>query len=59
MVIAGGLPKEHKDIYSASYGLGWMISSYRGHYKVEHGGNIDGFSASVSFFHQINSVSSY
>ncbi|MEN5088885.1 serine hydrolase [Sphingobacterium faecium] len=50
MVIAGGLPKEHKDIYSASYGLGWMISSYRGHYKVEHGGNIDGFSASVSFF---------
>lgn len=50
MVIAGGLPKQHKDIYSASYGLGWMISSYRGHYKVEHGGNIDGFSASVAFF---------
>ncbi|MFB2121010.1 serine hydrolase [Parapedobacter sp. 2B3] len=50
MVIAGGLPTKYKDIYLANYGLGWMISSYRGHYQVEHGGNIDGFSASTSFF---------
>lgn len=49
MVMGGGLPAEYKDIYSSSYGLGWMISSYRGHYMVEHGGNIDGFSASVAF----------
>ena len=27
-----------------------MLASYRGHYRVEHGGNIDGFSASTSFF---------
>lgn len=50
MVINGGLPGPYPDIYLANYGLGWMISSYRGHYKVEHGGNIDGFSASVAFF---------
>lgn len=31
-----------------SYGLGWFVSSYRGHTLVEHGGNIDGFSALVS-----------
>jgi len=50
MVREGGLPKEDKDIYLATYGFGWMINSYRGHYMVEHGGNINGFSASVSFF---------
>lgn len=50
MAMGGGLPLEEPDIYLESYGLGWMISSYRGHYKVEHGGNIDGFTAKVSFF---------
>lgn len=51
MVMSGGMPsKEHPDISFSNYGLGWMLSSYRGHYRVEHGGNIDGFSASVSFF---------
>jgi hypothetical protein len=34
----------------SNYGYGWMTSSYKGHYRVEHGGNIDGFTASVSFF---------
>lgn len=51
MVISGALPdKEIPDAYLANYGFGWMISSYRGHYRVEHGGNIDGFSASTCFF---------
>lgn len=50
MVMSGGLPGLIPDVYMNNYGLGWMISSYRGHYLVEHGGNIDGFSASVSFF---------
>ena len=31
-----------------SYGLGWFIEAYRGHFRVFHGGNIDGFSALVS-----------
>ncbi|WP_263704962.1 serine hydrolase [Bacillus thuringiensis] len=32
-----------------SYGLGWFISAYRGYKMIHHGGNIDGFSAFVSF----------
>ena len=51
MVIGGGLPdKEKPDIYFSNYGFGWFLGSYRGHYRVEHGGNIDGFSASTCFF---------
>jgi CubicO group peptidase (beta-lactamase class C family) len=51
MVIAGGLPeKDNPEIHMANYGYGWFLASYKGHYRVEHGGNIDGFSASTSFF---------
>lgn len=31
-----------------SYGLGWMLGSWNGHAIIEHGGNIDGFSAHVA-----------
>ncbi|MCP1123599.1 serine hydrolase [Bacillus sp. 3103sda1] len=37
-----------------SYGLGWFISAYRGHKEIHHGGNIDGFSALVSFMPEHN-----
>lgn len=51
MVISAALPdEEFPEMHLANYGYGWMISSYRGHYRVEHGGNIDGFSASVAFY---------
>jgi len=51
MVIAGGAPsKEKPDIQFANYGFGWFLASYKSHYRVEHGGNIDGFSASTCFF---------
>jgi CubicO group peptidase (beta-lactamase class C family) len=51
MVIGSGFPaKEKPDIQFANYGFGWMLASYKGHYRVEHGGNIDGFSASTSIF---------
>ena len=51
MVISGGLPdSEIPDVQFNNYGFGWMMCSYRGHYRVEHGGNIDGFSASTCFF---------
>jgi CubicO group peptidase (beta-lactamase class C family) len=50
-VIGGGLPTAEKpDLYFSNYGFGWFLSSYKGHYRVEHGGNIDGFSASTCFF---------
>lgn len=51
MVIGAGLPSpESPDVYLANYGMGWFLASYRGHYRVEHGGNIDGFSASTCFY---------
>ena len=51
MAAGGGLPdKDMPDLYFSGYGFGWFLSSYRGHYRVEHGGNIDGFSASTCFY---------
>ena len=51
MIIGAALPDlEKPDIHFANYGFGWFMASYRGHYRVEHGGNIDGFSASTCFF---------
>ena len=38
-----------EEISPASLGLGWFLATYRGHYIVNHGGNIDGFSAIVQF----------
>lgn len=50
-VINASLPdEEFPDMHFSNYGYGWMIKSYRGHYRVEHGGGIDGFTASVAFF---------
>lgn len=48
-VAIGALPEE-PSVSPASYGLGWFIDSYRGHHRVYHGGNIDGFSALLTFF---------
>ncbi|RLD67108.1 MAG: serine hydrolase [Bacteroidetes bacterium] len=51
MVVKGAIPDdEFPDMHLSNYGYAWFISSYRGHYRVEHGGNIDGFSANVAFF---------
>jgi hypothetical protein len=36
------------NIIGGEYGMGWFLTTYRGHRRVEHGGNIDGFSASVA-----------
>lgn len=51
MAMGGDAPgADNPNIYFRNYGLGWMLSSYYGHYRVEHGGNINGFSANVCFF---------
>jgi CubicO group peptidase (beta-lactamase class C family) len=51
MVINSNVPDpEIPDVNMSNYGYGWFITSYKGHYRVEHGGNIDGFSASACFF---------
>lgn len=38
------------EITGGEYGMGWFVDTYRGHPRVEHGGNIDGFSANVVLF---------
>ncbi|MFO7573742.1 MAG: serine hydrolase [Bacteroidales bacterium] len=51
MVASPGLPSaENPDVFMTTYGYAWMMSSYRGHYRVQHGGNIDGFSALTVFY---------
>jgi len=51
MVVSAALPsKDSPGLHLQNYGYGWFLSSYKGHYRVEHGGNIDGFSASTCFF---------
>jgi CubicO group peptidase (beta-lactamase class C family) len=47
MVMSGDISQD--EIFYSSYGLGWMLTAYRGHLRVEHGGNIDGFTTSVCF----------
>ncbi|MEO6317088.1 MAG: serine hydrolase [Chitinophagaceae bacterium] len=51
MVVDAALPaSDNPDLFLSNYGFGWSLSSYRGHYRVQHGGNIDGFSASTCLF---------
>src|SRR6185369_3127516 len=51
MATGGTAPgPEHPDIYFSGYGFAWGMSSYRGHYRVEHSGGIDGFITLTSFF---------
>lgn len=48
---ATGIPDSaHTDISGGNYGFAWSLMNYRGHYRVEHGGAIDGFIASTAFF---------
>ena len=49
MVSPAQVPIQYDESFYNMYGLGWSITSYRGHVRVDHGGNIDGFSASTCF----------
>ncbi|HMJ67511.1 MAG TPA: serine hydrolase [Cyclobacteriaceae bacterium] len=49
MVAPATVPIPYDENSYGTYGLAWHITSYRGHVRVEHGGNIDGFSASTCF----------
>jgi hypothetical protein len=44
-----GSPLKYDEILPGSYGMGWMITPYRGHYLVSHDGMIEGFTAHVGF----------
>jgi len=43
---------DNPELGPMSYGLGWFIDTYRGHYRAQHGGNIDGFTAAVTLLPQ-------
>jgi CubicO group peptidase (beta-lactamase class C family) len=49
-----GGPQAVPEIGASIYGMGWFTDTYRGHARVHHGGNIDGFSALVAFLPQDN-----
>lgn len=48
MVMPEG-PQFFDETYSGGYAMGWFLENYRGTRVVHHGGNIDGFTALVSF----------
>ncbi|MFH2052473.1 MAG: serine hydrolase [bacterium] len=48
-MVIPGMPREDF-VTPAAYGMGWFIDSWRGNYRLQHGGNIDGFSAAVWLF---------
>lgn len=51
MISGPGLPDQKKPgLHFSAYGFGWGLSSYKGHYRVSHGGGIDGFTSDVTFF---------
>lgn len=51
MIVREAFPAANNPtLFFENYGLGWFLSSYRSHYRVEHGGNISGFSANVCLF---------
>jgi CubicO group peptidase (beta-lactamase class C family) len=45
-----GVPSEKTEISAASYALGWVADTYRGHRRVHHDGGIDGFTAETCLF---------
>jgi len=49
-IIRPASPEEAPEVEHPSYGLGWMIDAYRGHYRVHHGGSTMGFSSYVVLF---------
>jgi len=50
--MAIAVPPEKPEMPTLSYGMGWFVQPYRGHNRIHHGGNIDGFTAQVSFLPQ-------
>lgn len=47
MVMAGA-PASDPEIGQSAYSLGWMVTAYRGHVMLQHGGGIDGFISLVT-----------
>jgi CubicO group peptidase (beta-lactamase class C family) len=50
IVVGSDINAESIDEPFMNMGLSWFLSSYRGHYKAHHTGNVSGYSSSISFF---------
>ena len=48
----GAASPEEPETVPVGYALAWFVDDYRGHLRVHHGGNIDGFSALVALLPQ-------
>lgn len=48
-MVVGGISSLAEYTFSA-YGMGWFLDTYRGHLRVSHGGNINGFTAEVALY---------
>ena len=42
-------PTQFPELFYSSYAMGWIVTSYRGHTLLHHGGSINGFHALVAF----------
>jgi len=51
IVISGGMSDE---LFYSSYGMGWVITSYRNHLMLSHSGGFDGFGCYVSLMPRDN-----
>jgi CubicO group peptidase (beta-lactamase class C family) len=40
----------YPDVFFGDFGLAWLINSYRGHYAVQHSGDLPLFSSNTTFF---------
>ena len=54
MPLEGVFAKLNPDAHLMNYGMGWMLSDYRGKKLVQHGGHIDGMSAQVGLLPEEN-----
>jgi CubicO group peptidase (beta-lactamase class C family) len=45
-----GGPPEFPEFSTSMYGMGWFVDTYRGEARVQHGGNLDGFTARTTLF---------
>ena len=50
IVVNNEIGTESIDEPMTNMGLSWFLSSYRGHYKAHHTGNLAGYSSSITFF---------
>ena len=50
IVVTDQINAQSIDEPMTNMGLSWFLSSYRGHYKATHDGNLAGYSSSITFF---------